>query len=167
MRDVVSAASESMQTILLDRTFEMLVALPDEPLIVHGDAAQLHPGRRQPAQNAVKFTDDDGEVRCRLTQCDGDAVLEISDNGVGIPRAEQQTSSTASSGPRPRTSGRPRAPASGSASSPPSSTSTAAGSWSTRTTCRAPRSPCGSRCTHPQLRDAAELDFGRFRARAG
>jgi len=90
MRRVVSAASDSMRTVLQGRTFEMLVELPDHPLIVHGDAAQLTRAVVNLLSNAVKFTDDDGEVRCRLTQRGSDAVLLISDNGVGIPRAEQQ-----------------------------------------------------------------------------
>jgi signal transduction histidine kinase len=86
---VVSAACDSMRTVLLDRTLETVLEVPGQPLIVRGDAVQLTRAVLNLLNNAVKFTDDDGTVRCRLTQCDGDAVLEISDNGVGIPRAEQ------------------------------------------------------------------------------
>ena len=39
--------------------------------------------------NAVKFTEDGGRVICCLTSQDGHAVLEVIDDGLGIPRDEQ------------------------------------------------------------------------------
>ena len=40
--------------------------------------------------NAVKFTEDGGWVRCSLQVVEGRASLVVSDNGLGIPEAEQR-----------------------------------------------------------------------------
>ena len=40
--------------------------------------------------NALKFTEDGGWVHCRLDTVAGQARLEVSDNGLGIPAPEQR-----------------------------------------------------------------------------
>ena len=40
--------------------------------------------------NALKFTSQGGWVRCRLHTTGQDALLEVSDNGLGIPEQEQK-----------------------------------------------------------------------------
>jgi len=35
--------------------------------------------------NAVRFTPDDGEIHIRLTTSENEALVEIQDNGIGIP----------------------------------------------------------------------------------
>jgi PAS domain S-box-containing protein len=90
LRDVVSKAREALQTVLLDRSLETFLELPPGPLIINGDRAQLARAVLNLLNNAVKFTDDGGTITCRLTRSGTDAVLEVSDNGVGIPRAEQR-----------------------------------------------------------------------------
>jgi signal transduction histidine kinase len=38
----------------------------------------------------VKFTEDGGSITCRLSAADGEARLEVTDTGIGIPEEEQQ-----------------------------------------------------------------------------
>jgi signal transduction histidine kinase len=40
--------------------------------------------------NAVKYSPDGGEVRIRLEQESGGCLIEVSDEGLGIPSAEQE-----------------------------------------------------------------------------
>jgi PAS domain S-box-containing protein len=89
LRDVVSEAQQAVQTLLLDRSLETYLDLPSAPVLVCGDAVQLRRVVVNLLSNAVKFTDDGGSIACRLTSDPGEAVLEVSDSGIGIPRVEQ------------------------------------------------------------------------------
>ena len=106
--------------------------------------------------NAVKFTEDGGRIDVPArASTDDEAVLRVSDTGIGIPVEEQDElfqrffrSSTAQSA-------RSRAPASACRSSPRSSRPTAAGSTSRPPTSRAPRSPSGCRWRESERLTAA------------
>jgi len=56
----------------------------DAPLAVEGDYAALMKAARNLVHNAVKFTPEDGAVTIRLDSRDGDAMLIVRDNGVGM-----------------------------------------------------------------------------------
>lgn len=57
---------------------------------VRGDADQLERAILNLAGNAVKFTEQGGQVRLTLGKDGSDAVLEVADTGIGIPAAEQE-----------------------------------------------------------------------------
>jgi hypothetical protein len=90
LRDVVWSAKEALQTLLLNRSLETDLEIPSVRVPVRGDAAFLTRAVRNLLSNAVKFTDDGGAISCRLTIEDDEAVLEVSDSGVGIPEVEQR-----------------------------------------------------------------------------
>jgi signal transduction histidine kinase len=58
--------------------------------MVHGNPSDLEAMAVNLVSNAVKFTKDGGWVNCELRQIAGSARVEVSDNGLGIPRAEQR-----------------------------------------------------------------------------
>ena len=71
------------------RRLELVTSLPDEPLVVLGDPAELERALRGLVGNAMKFSRDGGLVRLGASR-DGDrAELVVSDHGTGIPLAEQ------------------------------------------------------------------------------
>jgi len=53
---------------------------------VEGDRARLKQVVVNLLDNAIKYTPEKGEIRLRVAVADDHAVLEVSDNGVGIPR---------------------------------------------------------------------------------
>ena len=59
-------------------------------MTVSGDLRSLESLVSDLVSNAVKFTEDGGWVRCVLDVDDGHARLVVSDNGLGIPEAEQR-----------------------------------------------------------------------------
>lgn len=59
------------------------------PLVVLGDAEQLRVVVDNLLTNAIKFSPDGGKVRIDLARRDGRAVLEVEDQGPGIPEEEQ------------------------------------------------------------------------------
>lgn len=62
----------------------------DEPLAVYGDSVDLHEAITNLLGNAIKYTPDGGKIEARLRR-DGDfAVLEIIDNGYGVPEDQQE-----------------------------------------------------------------------------
>jgi signal transduction histidine kinase len=60
-----------------------------EELHIKGDAARLKQLFLNLIDNAIKYTQPHGLVTLSLTKDDGNAVIMIKDNGIGIPRKDQ------------------------------------------------------------------------------
>lgn len=86
---VVGHAAEAMHPLLQGRHLEVDFDVPCEAIIVHGDAGHLDRMVMNLLSNAVKFTPDGGRIVCRVAQEADNAVLEVSDTGIGIPVEEQ------------------------------------------------------------------------------
>jgi PAS domain S-box-containing protein len=89
LREVVNRAEETMRALLVDRCLDNMVEVPDLPVMVSGDARHLDQVVSNLISNAIKFTDDGGDISCLLTVDEGEAVLRVSDTGIGIPIPEQ------------------------------------------------------------------------------
>ena len=87
---VLREARAALDPVLKDRRIQVTFEIPAEPVMVPGDAANLVALVTNLVGNAVKFTEDDGWVRCTLRAAEGRARIDVSDNGLGIPRAEQR-----------------------------------------------------------------------------
>jgi signal transduction histidine kinase len=87
--EVVSAARAELQALIDTRRLDVTFELPPTPLPVNGDARHLERLVSNLLTNAVKYTEDGGWVRCTLRRDGGMARLEVSDNGIGIPEADQ------------------------------------------------------------------------------
>ncbi len=88
LRVVVNQVREIVRTLgsglLLDITF----ALPDEPVLVTGDVGQLERVVLNLMGNAIKFSESGGSVVCRVSVDGDEALLEVTDTGLGIPEDE-------------------------------------------------------------------------------
>ncbi len=62
---------------------------PDAALPVVGDASRLEEVLHNLLSNAVKYSPGGGMVRVRVGRQDGEAVLEVADEGIGIPAEAQ------------------------------------------------------------------------------
>ena len=90
LKVVVERIGPHIDTTIRSRALYVEYWLPDEPVVVNGDAMDLERVVQNLLGNAVKFTPDGGEILCRL-MVDGDrAVLEVHDTGIGVSREEQQ-----------------------------------------------------------------------------
>jgi len=86
--EVVQDSVEALRPIAESRRIELVASITPLPTVV-GDPARLAQVLDNLVSNALKFTPEGGRVSVSL-HADGDrAVVEIKDNGVGIPRAEQ------------------------------------------------------------------------------
>ncbi len=62
---------------------------PDEPVIVVGDVLRLEQVVQNLLNNAVKYSPAGGSVRVRVKCTAGDAIVEVEDQGIGIPGGAQ------------------------------------------------------------------------------
>lgn len=89
---VMGRAEEIVRPGLLRRDLELRVELPEDPVVIQGDAGQLERLVINLATNAVKFTLDGGRVTLRLQAPSNGSgpVIEVEDTGIGIPPADQE-----------------------------------------------------------------------------
>jgi signal transduction histidine kinase/ActR/RegA family two-component response regulator len=84
-RAVVEMSVVSAKATFAQREQRLAVSLPADPINVFGDRTCLQQVLGNLLGNAAKYTDPGGEVTVSLEQHDGDAVLKVRDNGIGIP----------------------------------------------------------------------------------
>jgi PAS domain S-box-containing protein len=89
---VMRRAEDIVRPSLLRRDLVLEVQVPDQPVVIPGDAGQLERLVINLATNAVKFTLDGGRVTLRLIgPAHGSGpVIEVEDTGIGIPEADQE-----------------------------------------------------------------------------
>jgi PAS domain S-box-containing protein len=85
---VVRAAEETVRVAAASGGVDVVVDVPDRPMVVTGDPVRLGQACDNLVSNAVKFTPAGGRVTLRLREGDGVAVLSVSDTGIGIPADE-------------------------------------------------------------------------------
>ncbi|MDQ6688306.1 MAG: ATP-binding protein, partial [Actinomycetota bacterium] len=85
---IVRRSDKAIASILRRRRLDLHLELPESPVLVEGDAAYLERVLVNLLSNAVKFTPDGGSVTVQV-QCDNEqALLLVTDTGIGIPEAE-------------------------------------------------------------------------------
>jgi signal transduction histidine kinase/CheY-like chemotaxis protein len=84
LADVVRAALEDHRSVLGERGVGADLRVPDEPVLVDGDAARLAQVVGNLLMNAAKFTDGGGKVAVALEVEHGRAKLRVRDTGIGI-----------------------------------------------------------------------------------
>jgi signal transduction histidine kinase len=87
--DVVRAAVEASRPLIEAAGHALAVDLPAEPLWLDGDLTRLAQVLGNLLNNAAKYTPQPGRIALSLRAEQGLAVLEVADNGLGIPAAQQ------------------------------------------------------------------------------
>jgi len=85
LSSVISQALESVESLMRENRHKVFVAGGYEPVYVNGDHARLVQCIANILTNSGKYTDPGGEIRVEMRAEGGQAVITISDNGVGIP----------------------------------------------------------------------------------
>ncbi len=89
LRDVVAEAFELLEDLVRARALDVRLELPEEPVVILGDAPALERVVMNLMSNAIKFTPDGGRVTLTVrTTADG-AELQVGDTGIGIPEVDQ------------------------------------------------------------------------------
>jgi len=82
---VALQALEASRPLLAARDHEVSVDLPAQPVRVHGDVIRLTQIISNLLNNAAKYTDRGGIVRLRVGCAGAEAIVSVSDTGIGIP----------------------------------------------------------------------------------
>jgi CheY-like chemotaxis protein/two-component sensor histidine kinase len=81
---IVEQAVDAARALYGSRRHELTVDVPALPIRLHADPARLAQVVGNLLNNAFKFTDPGGHVRLSVERGDGEAVLRVRDDGVGI-----------------------------------------------------------------------------------
>jgi signal transduction histidine kinase len=84
--EVISTAKDSSET----NGGRFVIDLPDEPLAANADREKLRQVLSQLVDNAVKYSPEGGTVTISGRYGDGEVELAVTDQGLGIPHAEQE-----------------------------------------------------------------------------
>ncbi len=83
---VVHRAMESSDPILKERRHSVSLALPSTPLVVDADESRLAQVLYNLLGNAAKYTHPGGRIHVRAMREGLDAIITVSDNGIGMAR---------------------------------------------------------------------------------
>jgi PAS domain S-box-containing protein len=89
LRDVLQAGYDVAATEPRTRGLDVHLDLPAAPVPFLGDGEMLERVVVNLVDNAIKFTPRGGRVGVRLTATCDEAVIEVTDTGIGIPADEQ------------------------------------------------------------------------------
>jgi PAS domain S-box-containing protein len=90
LREVVAEAFELLEDLIGARALDVRLELPEEQVIILGDAPALERVVMNLMSNSIKFTPDGGRVTVTVRPWEGGAELLVSDTGIGIPESDQE-----------------------------------------------------------------------------
>jgi PAS domain S-box-containing protein len=85
LKSVVSVAVETARPLIDSKHHQLLVNLPDEPVMLEADPLRLSQVIGNLLTNAAKYTDPQGRIELRAHISDDELVIAVRDNGVGLP----------------------------------------------------------------------------------
>ena len=84
LAEVVRSAVETSQPLLQASGHDFAALLPPEPVWVHADAVRLSQALSNLLNNAARYTHPGGRIRLTVEREGGEAVVRVSDDGIGI-----------------------------------------------------------------------------------
>ncbi|HEU4992792.1 MAG TPA: response regulator [Luteimonas sp.] len=91
LREVLDSAIETAHPVLRHGRHELRVELPDEALVLDGDAARLSQVFANLLNNAAKYSDAGSPIAVSA-RADGDAIeVVVSDQGIGLDEAQARS----------------------------------------------------------------------------
>jgi PAS domain S-box-containing protein len=85
LKDIVLSAVETTLPGMEAKNQEFTLQVPDEPIWLHADANRMAQVVANLLTNARKYTPDSGRITLSVRREGSEAVLAVTDNGIGIP----------------------------------------------------------------------------------
>ena len=85
LQSVLAAGAEASRAIIDARTHRLVIDACEDELVVDGDFDRLVQVFSNLLSNAAKYTDKAGTIEVKLSRERDQAVVTVSDNGIGIP----------------------------------------------------------------------------------
>ncbi len=86
LHGVIAQALESVEPLIREKGHRLERAVGEDTVYVFGDSARLVQCLVNLLANAAKYTDAGGTIRIAMRRCDAQALVTISDTGMGITR---------------------------------------------------------------------------------
>lgn len=83
--DVIESAIEASRPFIDEANHELTIAVADDPIYIHADPHRLAQVLTNLLNNAAKYTPVGGNISCSACKADGDVLISVKDNGIGIP----------------------------------------------------------------------------------
>ncbi|WP_425291053.1 sensor histidine kinase [Spirosoma linguale] len=83
--EVVRQAAESVRSLYQQQGKGLQIDLPTAPIELEGDATRLSQVVANLLTNGARYTNEQGQVWLSLTHKDKEAILQVRDNGIGLP----------------------------------------------------------------------------------
>jgi signal transduction histidine kinase len=84
LADVVRHAVDTTRPLLEAKHHALRVELPPEPLPLHADTTRLEQVVGNLLRNSARYTEDGGHIEVTVHREDGEAVICVNDDGIGI-----------------------------------------------------------------------------------
>ena len=88
LANIIASTIATVEPLVASRNHTLVVDLPTEPVRLAGDEMWLSHALQNLIGNAAKYTDPGGRIDVRVTRDGTDAVVTVSDNGVGLDAAQ-------------------------------------------------------------------------------
>lgn len=85
LEGIVNSAVEIARPLIDERWQTLNIELPEEEIILNADAVRLTQILANLLNNAAKYTDEGGTIDLTAVHENGEAVITVRDNGIGIP----------------------------------------------------------------------------------
>ena len=86
--EVVRASARAMQYPLAQQGFQLALSIDEEIPVISADADALEQAILNLLTNAMRYSGDCRDITLCLKRVESDAVIEVSDRGIGIPQHE-------------------------------------------------------------------------------
>jgi signal transduction histidine kinase/DNA-binding response OmpR family regulator len=87
LHTVISQSVETAQPFIDSRRHLLTVVTPPRPVWLQGDAARLSQIVSNLLHNAAKYSEDGSRIKLQVSVANGEALISVSDNGMGIDAA--------------------------------------------------------------------------------
>ncbi len=88
LASVVESALEAARPLILSRRHAIDVALPEAPVLLHGDPIRLAQILTNLLSNAARYTEPGGSIRIEASREDDAVIVRVADSGIGISAAD-------------------------------------------------------------------------------
>jgi PAS domain S-box-containing protein len=82
---IVQSAVDGARPVIVNRSHQLEIELPAEPLRLEGDAARLEQIVSNLLDNAARYTMPGGHIWVTARREEGEAVVRVRDSGIGVP----------------------------------------------------------------------------------
>ena len=89
MKSLVLGTCMQISPLLHNKEQQLTTDLPESLPIIQGDGQRLEQVLLNLMNNATKFTPDGGKITIKVRQQDEGILVQVHDNGIGIPKEQQ------------------------------------------------------------------------------